>query len=204
MTQLIKRGKYKGVLVAPGQVFYRLTVTAMAPQNLAVCRCSCGSQVTVKRYNLACGATKNCGCYNRERTRLAARPRKPLGSSVMSWLYNSYGYNARRRNLDFRLSKPRFAKLTSAPCAYCGKPPAQKAAIKARPRAGTYYYNGLDRLDNARGYVEDNVVPCCGQCNHAKGTLAARQFIEWAASVARWTSNKDACRLFRPTNALRS
>ena len=27
---------------------------------------------------------------------------------------------------------------------------------------------GLDRLDNSKGYVLDNVVPCCDKCNRLK------------------------------------
>jgi len=30
---------------------------------------------------------------------------------------------------------------------------------------------GLDRLDNRLGYVKENVVPCCKDCNDRKGAL---------------------------------
>ena len=42
-------------------------------------------------------------------------------------------------------------------CSYCKR--------KLLPSAG----GGLDRLDNSRGYTKDNVVPCCGICNIARG-----------------------------------
>lgn len=29
--------------------------------------------------------------------------------------------------------------------------------------------HGLDRIDNAKGYYPDNVVPCCGTCNEIRG-----------------------------------
>lgn len=30
---------------------------------------------------------------------------------------------------------------------------------------------GLDRIDNAKGYTRDNVLPCCSMCNDARGHL---------------------------------
>lgn len=29
--------------------------------------------------------------------------------------------------------------------------------------------SGLDRIDNTKGYIESNVVSCCGNCNLARG-----------------------------------
>ena len=42
---------------------------------------------------------------------------------------------------------------------------------------GDYLYNGLDRVDNNKGYFEDNVVPCCGVCNKMKGTMKQEEFL---------------------------
>lgn len=47
-------------------------------------------------------------------------------------------------------------RFLDQPCYYCGHP-LNETGI------------GLDRLDSDRGYVLDNVVPCCGTCNMAKG-----------------------------------
>jgi hypothetical protein len=33
---------------------------------------------------------------------------------------------------------------------------------------GKYVYNGIDRLDNTKGYTIDNIVPCCYKCNVLK------------------------------------
>jgi hypothetical protein len=48
--------------------------------------------------------------------------------------------------------------------------------------------NGLDRVDNARGYESGNVVPCCDPCNRMKGTLSREAFLEHVALVAAWGS----------------
>lgn len=32
-----------------------------------------------------------------------------------------------------------------------------------------YFYNGIDRLDNTKGYTPENSVACCKHCNSLKG-----------------------------------
>ena len=50
------------------------------------------------------------------------------------------------------------------PCLYCGVlDPA--------------HLNGIDRLDNATGYLPDNCVPCCWTCNMMKNTLDPKTFV---------------------------
>ena len=43
--------------------------------------------------------------------------------------------------------------------------------------------NGLDRVDNNKGYTIDNVVPCCKRCNYAKNNQTPREFKEWVKKV---------------------
>lgn len=92
-------------------------------------------------------------------------------------MYSQYGNNAKQRGHEFRLSKEEFRFLTSKPCAYCGTLPKpyhakNRKAIKPLP----YMANGLDRINNALGYVEGNCVPCCGTCNYMKREMSAEQF----------------------------
>ena len=42
----------------------------------------------------------------------------------------------------------------------------------------------LDRLDNNRGYHDDNVVICCWAANAARGVASAERFREWLRAVA--------------------
>jgi hypothetical protein len=60
--------------------------------------------------------------------------------------------NAKARGLTWTISPEQFAALREKSCYYCGGslPPAS---------------GGLDRIDNARGYEPDNVLPCCTDCN---------------------------------------
>lgn len=43
---------------------------------------------------------------------------------------------------------------------------------------------GIDRWDNSRGYLADNVVPCCKDCNRAKMTRPPREFVEGCRAIA--------------------
>lgn len=46
-------------------------------------------------------------------------------------------------------------------------------------RGQDYAYNGIDRMDNSKGYVDGNVLPCCSICNHAKHVMNYDDFISW-------------------------
>ncbi len=42
----------------------------------------------------------------------------------------------------------------------------------------------LDGIDSSKGYVKDNIVPCCSTCNHMKWNLSAKDFIARAKKIA--------------------
>lgn len=45
-------------------------------------------------------------------------------------------------------------------------------------------YNGIDRLDNSKGYTIDNSVACCSKCNIAKGTDTKEEYIARCKAVS--------------------
>lgn len=59
--------------------------------------------------------------------------------------------------LEVNLTIEEYIELISKPCFYC------KDAMNT-PSFG----RGLDRIDNARGYSTDNVLPCCTTCNQLR------------------------------------
>lgn len=139
------------------------------------CRCDCGRLTDKTAGTLTRSKTASCGCVHG----LSIEP----GESSFNALLCSWRWRARKRNLEFLLSPERVRELTKADCAYCGAPPHQ---IYGRAdHTGTYTYNGIDRIDNARGYVEGNVASCCGVCNHMKHTLGRDEFIAHAQRIAR-------------------
>ena len=133
-----------------------------------LCRCDCGNEVTVVSGNLHSGNTKSCGCLHRELISL------PSGVAAFNQLVLLMKSHARDRDYVWQLTDEQVAHLTKQSCHYCGVEPTQ---VKTLPRGnGVYIYNGIDRIDNTKGYTTANVVPCCGKCNLMKRAMTVEEF----------------------------
>lgn len=88
-------------------------------------------------------------------------------------LYNRYKRESEKRGINFNLQENVFGQLTSGNCYYCGKKPLQ---LSGKNYKIPYIYNGIDRINNDRGYEVDNIVPCCGNCNKMKSNLSLDDF----------------------------
>lgn len=73
--------------------------------------------------------------------------------------YSKYLNGARKRRLQFDISKSEFDFITKQPCVYCGE-----YAFIYQSKG----INGIDRVDSKIGYVKGNIVPCCVICNRMK------------------------------------
>lgn len=88
-----------------------------------------------------------------------------------------YKCKARKLGVSFELTVPQFKKIAASPCFYCG---AVDSNIHHSPHGtGDYAYNGLDKIDAAKGYTVNNAVSCCKRCNFAKSNLPQGDFIRW-------------------------
>jgi len=86
-----------------------------------------------------------------------------------------------KRGYEWKLERRQAKKLFKQPCYYCGLEPAQIAHDKGMK--GSFIYNGLDRVDNTKGYAPDNVVPCCKHCNSAKRCMTITEFEGWVRRI---------------------
>lgn len=173
-----------------GDRFGRLTILnfvskrdkkGYAYPNWADCQCDCGNIARAIYYgSLSDGHSRSCGCLLRERLCL------PYGEGAFNKLYERYKRESKQRRLDFRLTPEEFRKLTQQTCHYCGC----SAISTNRGHNGDYKFMGIDRKDNAIGYVHDNVVPCCKICNRAKGTRTYLEFITWIDQLIQYRKNK--------------
>lgn len=77
--------------------------------------------------------------------------------------YAQYKSGAKKRGINFDLSKEDFSSLWQKPCFYC---------------ASEIDTIGLDRINSNLGYLKDNVVSCCAICNTMKLALPRDIFIE--------------------------
>src|SRR3990167_6369828 len=89
-------------------------------------------------------------------------------------LLANYKNSAKVRNVPFTLSDEQFRELTQEKCFYCGSEPSQEKYRKFSN--GAYVFNGIDRKDNSKGYVQGNVLHCCFICNRAKGNMSYEDF----------------------------
>jgi len=80
-------------------------------------------------------------------------------------IWNHYVKGACTRKIDFTLSKTFFNSLIVQPCFYCSYSVPNEV-------------NGIDRIDNNKGYIESNCIPCCQFCNSAKGMQHPQEFID--------------------------
>lgn len=102
---------------------------------------------------------------------------------------NIYKRVARTKKLEYALTDKEFEELTTGHCVYCDRPTTKT------------HKNGIDRLDSSKGYVADNCVTCCGQCNIAKKKLSLDDFIMHANKVAN-TKHPSFARMPRCTNII--
>lgn len=144
-----------------------------------LCKCDCGTERDVVSSSLTTGDSKSCGCQRDELN--SKRSKKEFGLSNFTSLYWNYFMGAKHRKLDFLLTKEDFRELVSKPCYYCGIEPLQK--YKGTDQPEEFIYNGVDRVDNNKGYTEDNVVTCCKACNIAKHTMTQQEFYDWIIRV---------------------
>jgi hypothetical protein len=76
-------------------------------------------------------------------------------------------HNAKNQSLRQELSKEKFYELSTQPCYYCGKAPAN--VLVSKSVHDTFIYNGINRVDGRiKAYTIDNSVPACKACNYAK------------------------------------
>lgn len=100
--------------------------------------------------------------------------------------FNRYKCDAKSRKLKFVLTKEEFKKFTKNNCYYCGVEPKQ---IYKRPKYKNYtgglpyIYNGIDRVDNSKGYILSNCVSCCMRCNLMKKDISSVDFINACKAV---------------------
>lgn len=166
-----------------GEYFGRLKVLGRAPNSKFrnarwFCHCECGNFCTKRSSNLRSGHTKSCGCSHYNTVSL------PPGMSAFNRLYLRYETSAKNKELPFELTKEDVSFITKMNCHYCGQEPGQ--IIKQRYRTGDYIYNGIDRIDSSKGYTLDNVVPCCKDCNYAKGDMSYTEFKNLVIRISRY------------------
>jgi len=170
-----------------GNRYGRLVVIERAENNKQDevcwrCKCDCGKEKIISRRSLDTGRSQSCGCYHKEVIS------KPPGEASLNKLIGDYKrraekskLEAKKSKIEYTLSDDEFKDLILADCYYCGKEPSQQQS-KTRLN-GNLIYNGIDRIDNSKGYVQGNVRTCCGKCNLAKKDYTEEEFELWIKAI---------------------
>lgn len=160
------------------------------------CKCDCGAIKIIKSEDLKCGSTKSCGCLNNLKRSLRAKK-----------MYSTRQKNTPRESTAKKVWKNRYGDgiafedfliISQQNCYYCDSPPSnsynsalddKKSSQHAKDN-GTFIYNGLDRLDNSKPHIIENVVPCCKYCNFSKRERTVEEFSSWIRKVYLHINNK--------------
>lgn len=178
-----------------GQRFGRLLVLERvgSKNNRTIWRsqCDCGNIIETSLQHIVDGHVRSCGCLRKENSRLLAQKihsehkeyHKEFGVSCRNHLYTQYRKGAKQKGREFSLTVEQFAQLTSAKCYYCGLSPNK--IFRRKGMYGEYKYNGIDRVDNTKGYSIENCVPCCWECNKAKLDRDYTEFVNWISRLVK-------------------
>ncbi len=176
-----------------GQQFGRLTAvskesiptgrgTAARARVFWLCLCECGNTTIVDSNSLRTGNTRSCGCLVHE---IRA---DQTGEVAKRDILRAYKNSAKRKTLVWALSDRQALYLMSQSCAYCGAPPKLRRisrSKKAKANHAPAVVNGIDRIENDKGYECGNVVACCWTCNRLKGSMPFTEWDAWLGQVAR-------------------
>lgn len=152
------------------------------------CKCDCGNYKDLSTAEFS--SAKSCGCLrkkNKEKFKtmnvnMIPNWILPPGESSRNALYNRYLNSSKKRKYEFLLTIQEFESLTKKNCHYCKCVPNQICHNKKRKNT-EYVYNGIDRIDNTKGYNLSNCITCCKKCNRAKDIMSKEEFITWIKTI---------------------
>jgi hypothetical protein len=176
-----------------GKNFGKLTVIKENHKNKNgerywLCQCTCGKFRTVRTFRLLNGSVFDC--YKCVPHYIYEDRTVPVKKS----LFLLYQRRAKRKNQIFSLTFEHFVNLISSNCYYCGSSPSNTRRTNFQfKNISQFTYNGIDRVDNIQGYLQNNCVSCCFNCNSAKAILPLQNFIEWGLTL-----HENLCRGLKP------
>lgn len=126
-------------------------------------------------------ANKGITCYCQRREKAEQNV-----TSFWKMFVQSYKDGARTREIKWKLTDEEVKHIATQNCHYCQAIPSPR---KAYHRSYCVVdVNGIDRVDNLKGYEIDNVVPCCYTCNRMKTDMNVDDFI---SHITRISQNKS-------------
>jgi hypothetical protein len=171
----VKQGPKRSLV---GQTFSQLMVIGhhgLSKRGVRLwdCTCSCGQPHVASTGSLEHHTVQSCGCRRKQ-------PRISQGMAtddgLLRQLLGHYRQSAARRQISFTLTETEFRHLVEQNCFYCGQAPNRE--YRPTRYKSSYRSNGVDRRENSQGYVLENCVPCCKDCNRFKSDLSQERMFD--------------------------
>jgi hypothetical protein len=143
------------------------------------CLCDCGNEKIINWQCIKSGCCVSCGCHSKETASKLFR--KEQGKSAFNHILYTYTKSAKNKNLIFDLDEETFKELITSNCHYCNAIPS--TICKRKTALEIFIYNGIDRVDNSKGYYKENCVTCCEQCNRMKLDYSLKEFINKISDI---------------------
>ena len=154
-------------------------------KRMWLCKCDCGNMTEANTGSLTCDKKKSCGCLTSTKSAensIKSRYKIAKQDAGYRSIYSSYKLNAKSRGFEFNINFDYAVSILKSDCHYCGIEPSN-TYMKSYYNAT---YNGIDRVDNTKGYEMDNIVSCCKMCNIAKNNNTEEYFLQWVKRLSEY------------------
>ena len=159
------------------------------------CKCYCGETRDVQYTKLKNGYVTHCGCKNFTNIIHGNRKFNPSLASFRAKAAN-YKATAKNRKIGFNLTIDETISLLKGNCYYCNHQPSNHYNVRKNGKSSKkinyalnninnfeILFNGIDRVNNLKGYTLENSVSCCNKCNTAKLEQSLDEFKEWIVNL---------------------
>jgi len=141
-----------------------------------LCNCDCGKTVILHSDKLRkIKGPRSCGCLSDETIKITNE--KLAKRDPWQFELNACKSCAIYRKIEFKLSVDQYKNLVLNNCYYCDAIP-QKNPTASGLKRKNIFVNGIDRINSNLGYLLENCVSCCTNCNTAKMSLTYDEFLE--------------------------
>jgi len=165
-------------------------------KRMWLCKCDCGNMTEANTGSLTCDKKKSCGCLTSTKSAensIKSRYKIAKQDAGYRSIYSSYKLNAKSRGFDFNIDFDYAVSILKSDCHYCGIEPSN-TYMKSYYNAT---YNGIDRVNNTKGYEMDNIVSCCKMCNIAKNNNTEEYFLQWVKRLSEYQRLKHEYKQFK-------
>lgn len=147
-------------------------------KTLWLAKCDCGNQVEICARQARAGRIKTCGKCEHHRRLTSSRNASKSHKEWVRILFSRYLRESVRRQVPWDLTPDQFTKIIKNSCTLCGEMPAN------RVQGSRQRYTPILLVERARGYTEENSIPCCLQCRQVVGQLNLARFLDIVTKIS--------------------